>query len=121
MVAPLHWSRFAAARRSAAYAGERLTRAQLFFLLHCPETVGVYVHSGPGSCDNEGCSDCEELVLHECGEMSCPDTAYMFKHGLNPLQMYSDPLHQANSHIPPHHGESLVGLTVPLSIPSAGS
>ena len=52
-------------------------------------------------------------MLHECGEMICPDTAYMFKHGLNPLQMYSTILYQANSHIPSPHGESLVGLTQP--------
>ena len=31
----------------------------------------VYVHHGPGDCDNEGCPDCEEEVLHECGEMLC--------------------------------------------------
>ena len=71
----------------------------------------VYVHRGPGNCDAEGCSDCEEVVLHECGDMLCPDSAYMLKHGLNPLQMYSDPFHQVNSHIPPSQGESLVGLT----------
>ena len=68
----------------------------------------VYVHRGPGNCDNEGCSDCEEVVLHECGEVLCPDTAYTFKHGLNHFQMYTDPLHRANSHILPPHGESPV-------------
>ena len=61
----------------------------------------VYVHRGPGDCDNEGCPDCEEEVLHECGEMFCPDTAYMFRHGINHIQMYTDPLHRVNSHIPP--------------------
>ena len=80
---------------------------------HSWSKLCVYVHRGPGNCDNEGCSNCEEAVLHECGEMFCPDTAYMFKHGINHLQMYTDPLHQVNSHIPPPRGESLVGLTQP--------
>ena len=60
----------------------------------------VYVHRGPGNCDNDGCPDCEEEVLHECGDMPCPDAAYMFKHGINHLQMYKDPAHHVNSHIP---------------------
>ena len=34
-----------------------------------------------------------------------------FKHGINHLQMYTDPLHRVNGHIPPPHGESPVGLT----------
>ena len=61
----------------------------------------VYVHRGSGDCDNEGCPDCEEAVLHECGELVCPDTAYMFKHGIDHMQMYTDPDHLVNSHIPP--------------------
>ena len=32
------------------------------------------------------------------GEMG---TAYMFRHGINHIQMYTDPLHRVNSHIPP--------------------
>ena len=63
-------------------------------------TLCVYVHRGPGNCDNEGCPDCEEVVLHECGEVLCPDTAYMFRQGINHLQMYADPAHRVNSHIP---------------------
>ena len=61
----------------------------------------TYVHRGPGDCDNEGCPDCEEVMLHECGEMLCPDTAYMFKHGIDHCQMYEGPVHRMNSHIPP--------------------
>jgi len=61
----------------------------------------VYVHRGPGDCDNEGCPACEEAVLHECGEMVCPDTTYMFKHGIDHFRMYMDPVHRVNSHIPP--------------------
>ena len=80
---------------------------------HTWSKLCVYVHRGPGDCENEGCSDCEEAVLHECGEMFCPDTAYMFKHGINHLEMYTDPLHRVNSHIPPPHSESPVGLTQP--------
>ena len=63
----------------------------------------AYVHRGPGNCDNDGCPDCEEVVLHECGELVCPDTAYMFRHGIGHLQMYNDPVHKANSHIPQPH------------------
>ena len=58
----------------------------------------VYVHHGPGDCDNEGCPDCEEEVLHECGEMLCPDTVYIFAHGIDYVQMYMDPAHLVNSH-----------------------
>ena len=61
----------------------------------------VYVHRGPEDCPNEGCPDCEEEVLHECGNMLCPDTSYMFKHGIDHLQMYTDPVHRVNSHILP--------------------
>ena len=42
---------------------------------HTWSKLCVYVHRSPGDCENEGCSDCEEAVLHECGEMFCPDTA----------------------------------------------
>ena len=69
---------------------------------HTWSKMCVYVHRGPGYCDNEGCSDCEEEVLHECGEMLCPDTAYMFAHGIDHLQMYTDPAHRANSHALSH-------------------
>ena len=60
----------------------------------------TFVHKGPGNCDNDGCPDCEEVVLHECGELLCPDTAYMFEHGINHFQMYNDPAHKANSDFP---------------------
>ena len=59
------------------------------------------VHRGPGDCANEGCPDCEEVLLHECGEMLCPDTAYIFEQGIDYVQMYTDPVHRMNSHIPP--------------------
>ena len=65
--------------------------SKLFALVHC----------GPGDCANEGCPDCEEVLLHECGETLCPDTAYMFKHGIDRVQMYEDLVHRMNSHIPP--------------------
>ena len=68
---------------------------------HTWSKLCVYVHHGPGDCANEGCPDCEEEVLHECGELLCPDTAYMFEHGIDHLQMYTDPVHRANSHTPP--------------------
>ena len=61
----------------------------------------AYVHRGSGDCNNEGCPDCEEEVLHECGELACPDMGYMFKHGIDHFRMYTDPVHRANSHIPP--------------------
>ena len=60
----------------------------------------TYVHRGLGNCDGDGCPDCEEVVLHECGELMCPDTAYMFEHDIDHLQMYTDPAHRTNSHIP---------------------
>ncbi len=60
----------------------------------------TYVHKGPGNCANNGCPECEEVVIHECGESLCPDTAYMFEHRIDHFQMYSDPVHKVNSHIP---------------------
>ena len=59
-----------------------------------------YVHCGPGDCEGEGCPDCEEVLLHECGEMLCPDAVYMLRNGIDHHQMYTDPVHLANSHIP---------------------
>ena len=61
-------------------------------------TITVYEHRGQRNCDDEGCPDCEEVVLHACGEMLCPDTAYMFTHGIDPVQMYKDPTHSVHSH-----------------------
>ena len=62
--------------------------------------VCTYVHRGPGNCDNAGCPGCDVVVLHECGEDVCPDVAYMFEHGIDEFQMYGDPVHKANSHLP---------------------
>ena len=60
----------------------------------------IYVHTGPGNCDHDWCPDCEEVVLHECGESLCPDEVYMFDHGIDALTMYDDPFHKAKSHVP---------------------
>ena len=59
-----------------------------------------YVHRGPSECGHEGCPDCVAVLLHECGETLCPDAAYMFRNGIDRHQMYTDPVHLANSHIP---------------------
>lgn len=59
-----------------------------------------YVHKGPGNGDHAWCPDCEEVVLHQCGESPCPDEVYMFEHGIDALTMYEDPIHRAHSHIP---------------------
>ena len=67
---------------------------------HTWSKLCVYLHRGPGECDNGGCPDCEVKVLHECGEMPCPDTRYMFERSIDYLQMYKDPIHRANTHIP---------------------
>ena len=60
----------------------------------------TYVHRGAGNCGDVGCPGCEVVVVHECGEDMCPDTAYMFEHGIDDLQMYCDPVHSGNSHVP---------------------
>ena len=67
---------------------------------HTWSKLWTYVHSGAGNCDNPGCLGCEVVVLHECGEYVCPDTLYMFEHGIDRFHMYSDPVHRANSHAP---------------------
>lgn len=61
----------------------------------------AYVHRGPAGCGNNGCPDCEEVVLHQCGEMICPDVSYIFEHGIDYYQMYTDPVHKMNSHLIP--------------------
>lgn len=66
---------------------------------HTWSKICVYEHRGQGDCNYEGCPDCEEVVLHECGEMLCPDTAYIFAHGIDHIQMYEDPTHLVNSHL----------------------
>ena len=63
--------------------------------------VGAYIHEGMSDCNNDGCPNCKVVVLHECGEMMCPDTAYMFANDIDHLRMYTDPVHRVNSHIPP--------------------
>ena len=67
----------------------------------------VSVHRDTGDCDDEGCPDCEEKLLHECGELVCPDTVYVFKHSISHLQMYADPVHQVNSHTGPADLENI--------------
>ena len=59
------------------------------------------LHRGPGHCGDEGCPDCDEVLLHACSEEFCPDIFYMFKHGIGPTRMYLDPAHRMNSHILP--------------------
>ena len=62
----------------------------------------AYLHRGPGVCDNHGCPDCEKVLLHECGghdAMGCPDKRYMFQHRISTIQMYTDPVHMAHSHV----------------------
>ena len=63
----------------------------------------IFVHKGPEDCDYDGCPECEEVVLHECGESICPDEVYMFEQGIDALTMYGDPSHKVNSHIPHPH------------------
>lgn len=58
----------------------------------------IYVHKGPVDCGSVGCPECEEVVLHECGELDCPDNTYMFEKDIDPVTMYTDPSHRANSH-----------------------
>ena len=60
-----------------------------------------YIHKGEGDCGGVGCPDCEEVVLHECGEFICPDVDYMFQHDITPIQLYTDPTHWGHSHNPP--------------------
>ena len=67
----------------------------------------VSVHRGPGDCDDEGCPDCEEKLLHECCELVCPGTVYIFKYGISHLQMYAGPVHQVNSHTWPANLENV--------------
>lgn len=75
--------------------------------------VVTLVHRGLGECSNEGCSDCEEVVLHECGEMLCPDISYIFAHGLDYREMYTDPAHRLHSHSPPSTGQ-ISGNAAPI-------
>ena len=59
-----------------------------------------YIHKGEGDCGGVGCPDCEEVVLHECGEFICPDVDYMFQHDITRVQMHIDPDHWVQSHKP---------------------
>ena len=62
----------------------------------------MYDCRGVVNCGGEGCSDCEEVLLHECGGdedmIICPDTAYMFNHGIGQMEMYTNPVHLVHSH-----------------------
>ena len=42
-----------------------------------------------------------EILLHECGEMLCPDSQYMLANGISLEEMYLDPQHQQHSHTSP--------------------
>ena len=61
----------------------------------------VLVHRGDGDCEGIRCPECEEVLLHECGEFVCPDTTYMQRHDITAVQMYADPVHRVHSHKPP--------------------
>lgn len=62
----------------------------------------VFVCQGETDCGSNSCPDCEEVLLHQCGgdkdAMICPDVAYMFQHGITPVEMYTNPVHMARSH-----------------------
>ena len=62
----------------------------------------MYVCRAAVDCGSNGCPECEEVLLHECGgdenAMVCPDTWYMFRHEIGPVQMYTDPIHAVHSH-----------------------
>ena len=60
----------------------------------------IYVHKGSADCDYDGCPECEEVVLHQCSGLLCPDTTYMIEQGIDHLTMYTEPFHRAHSHIP---------------------
>ena len=66
----------------------------------------AYLHlSGQNCTEQADCPSCELVLLHECNaggrdQMMCPDARYMFQHGITPVQMYTQPEHLANSHIP---------------------
>ena len=63
----------------------------------------VYTCRAEPNCGFNGCPDCEEVMLHECGGSNedpilCPDVEYMFKNKIGPEEMYSDPTHLIHSH-----------------------
>lgn len=68
------------------------------------ETAWLHV-SGEECTERADCPGCEFVLLHECNAggpdgMTCPDTTYTFKNGIDRVQMYIMPEHLANSHIP---------------------
>ncbi len=66
----------------------------------------TYLHVGATDCTHQGdCPGCEQVLLHECNgrapdAMTCPDTWYMFREGITPIEMYTQPEHLEKSHIP---------------------
>ena len=67
----------------------------------------VYLCKGEEECGGVGCAACEEVVLHQCGEVMCPDMAYMVQHDITPVQMYTEATHQVYSHKPVEKTELL--------------
>ena len=57
------------------------------------------IHRGDGDCVGLDCLGCEEVVLHQCGALLCPDVQYMFEHGITPIQMYTSSIHKIHSHV----------------------
>ena len=66
----------------------------------------AYLHFGAADCtDQSDCPGCELVLLHECNggapdAMTCPDTWCIFREGITPIEMYTQPDHLAKSHIP---------------------
>lgn len=64
----------------------------------------IYVCRGETNCGSNGCKDCEKVLIHECGGGEgdvrlCPDTEYMFRHGIGHYEMYMNPVHKVHSHV----------------------
>ena len=56
------------------------------------------------NCESDECDDHKEVLLHQCGGSEpeaklCPDTAYIWKHGITWYEMYTYPEHKIHSHI----------------------
>ena len=66
----------------------------------------AWLHLGNEECTKlADCPGCEFVLLHECNAGGpdggiCPDAGYMFRNGIDAVQMYTMPEHLANSHIP---------------------
>ena len=54
------------------------------------------------ACGANGCPECEEILLHECGgdenAMARPDTWHLFKHEIRLVAMYTGPIYAVHSH-----------------------